>query len=381
MTHFELVALRCPACGGDLEYVAGAPIASCPYCDARVAVVGTEVAARSVDGSTYRMQSFEVGPDRFVQAFLQFLSEGDYTPADVFELVKVRQNTGLFAATYLWTGTARVSWSASAGFERTESYVTTRTVTRNGQTVQEPTTSTRTVTDWRPVSGDLLHDYRLVGLASDGVPDEVAGLVRSIEGLPPVDQLAMVDPENTRGYAIEPFRDPPSKAFSRSAEGTLAEALEARVKAAVPGDTSKDIHVSHSRTNESVVRLLRPIWLAIYQYEGRSYAFALDGHTGTRSEGTRPEDTALRERVEALKKKLRIAHFVAIITGILSFFVAFLVGPVVVGAIWYAYTRGLKTELSLEQDRIDLAASARKAALEDAQRRATMHGPSRTNSP
>ena len=365
MARLELVELRCPGCGGDLQYTVGAPIANCPYCDASIALVSdTASRTRAIDGHEYRMLPFKTTAENFQNAFLHFLSEGDYTPPDVFEQVKVRQNTGLFAAVYHWTGTARVSWSAESGFDRTETYVKTRTVTRNGSKVTEPTTGTRTVTDWRPITGDLLHDYRVLGLADDGIPDNVAAVVESTESLPALDRLGAVDPAQLKGYALQQFKRPESDAFGRRGQKQLDGEIAVLVKRAVPGDKSRKERFTASRRDERSVRVYRPIWLAVYSYGGESFAFAIDGHTGRGALGTRPEDTAQRERVEALEKNIKNANVAALVCGILSFFVSFIFGPILVGVIWYAYTSGKKKQLAVEKARISAARDVRKARLD-----------------
>ncbi len=363
MARLDLVALRCPGCGGDLQYVPGAPIASCPYCDAKIALVNSGPTHNaSLDGNDYRMLPFRMDRNQFRDRFLEFLSEGDYTPPDVFSMVEVRNFTGLFAATYLWEGSARVAWSAAAGFTREETYVTTRTVSRNGKTVTEPTTGTRSVTDWRPVSGDLLHDYRLVAQASDAIPDSLSALIEESGAIPPLDRLPVVDPEATRGFAIEPFRHTPSEVWDRSAKKRLNEEIETRVKSAVPGDKADKIQFSSSRSLEACTRLYRPMWLALYQYNGTQFAFAMDGSAG-KVLGTRPMDFAQRDRIKKLEDSIKNAGIFAMVAGILSFFVIPFVGAIIVGVLWYLYTDGQKKLLRVEKKKISDARKAREDAM------------------
>ncbi len=376
MARLELVELRCPGCGGDLQYTVGAPIANCPYCDTTIALV-TDAASRtqSIDGHDYRMLPFKSHADGFRKAFLKYLSEGEYTPPDVFEQVKVRHNTGLFAAVYHWTGTARVAWSAESGFERTESYVTTHMVTRNGKRVSEPTTGTRKVTDWRPITGDLLHDYRVVGLASDGIPDSVAAIVESTKTLPALDQLGPVDPAKIKGFALQKFKKSGDEAFRSRGEKRLDGQITALVKRAVPGDKSRKERFSSTRQGERSVRVYRPIWLAVYSYKGEAFAFAIDGHTPKWAKGTRPEDKAQKARVEKLEKNIKNANIIAVVAGILSMFVLFILGPIVVGVLWYLYTSSEKKKLAVEKDRIKAAREVRQASLDAVtQGRASLDG-------
>ncbi len=346
MASLELVELRCPSCSGDLRYTPGAPVAACPYCSATIALVSTSSGRPvSLDGADHRLVRFATTEAAFKQSLLAFLAAGDYTPDDVFEQVEVRHQTGLFAATFLYEGTARIHWTASAGFRRTESYVENRLVHEGGKTVSRPQTATRTVTDWRPVSGESLQDYRLCVVATPALPTELHPLLERVEGLAPTDALPPLDPAALRGFALEPFTGSPEENFQRVAQARLNAELERLTKARIPGDEHKQVSLTSTRTHERCTRLYRPVWFATYTYKGDRFAYAMDGVSG-KGQGTRPEDRQLRERVQGLEKQLSTANIIAIIAGILSFFVLTFLGPILAGIGWYLYTQGPKKQLA-----------------------------------
>jgi hypothetical protein len=364
MAGLELVELRCPSCSGDLRYTPGAPVAACPYCSATIALVSSQTGrAVSLDGADYRMVRFATTEERFKQSLLAFLAAGDYTPDDVFEQVEVRHQTGLYAATYLYEGTARIHWTASAGFRRTESYVENRLVQEGGRTVSRPQTATRTVTDWRPVSGESLQDYRLCVVATPALPAELHPLLEVVDGLVPTDALAPIDPAGLRGFALEPFTGSPEENFQRVAQAKLQAELERLTRSRIPGDEHKQVSLTSSRTHERCTRLYRPVWFATYTYKGDRFAYAMDGVSG-KGHGTRPEDKQLRDRVQGLEKQLSTANIIAIVAGILSFFVLPFLGPILAAIGWYFYTQAPKQQLADLRNQIAASKTRRQQYLQ-----------------
>jgi hypothetical protein len=355
MASLELIELRCPSCGGDLRYTPGAPVASCPYCSATIALVSTQSGRPvSLDGADHRLVRFATTEADFKRALLAFLAEGDFTPDDVFDQVQVRQQTGLFAATFLYEGTARVHWTASAGFQRRESYVEDHVEVENGRRVNRPRTATRTVTDWRPISGESLQDYRLCVVATPALPAELHPLIETVEGLAPTDALPPVDPAAVKGFAIEPFAGSPEENFQRVAQGRLNAELLRLTQKRIPGDEHKQLSLTSTRAHERCTRLYRPIWFATYAYKGQRFSYAMDG-VSKKGQGTRPEDHALRDSVQRLEKELSNANVLAIVAAVLLFFVLTIFGPILAGVGWYFYTQGPKRRLA--ELRAQIAAS------------------------
>jgi hypothetical protein len=55
-----------------------------------------------------------------------------YTPDDVLQHAMVRDHVGIYALFYSFTGFYTVTWTASAGFDRTETYVDTDRTFKDG---------------------------------------------------------------------------------------------------------------------------------------------------------------------------------------------------------------------------------------------------------
>jgi hypothetical protein len=362
----QLVQLQCPACGGALQLHAGSPIATCPYCDARIALVAQQGAAPvSLAGDDHRVVPFSVDKAAFREAFLRFLAEGAYTPADVFALVEVRETTGLFAAMHLVEGTTRAAWTAAAGFARQEQEVVMVSKTVNGQRQQVPEVRQREVIDWRPVSGELLYDHRLLLHGGDELPALAAGLLERADRLPPTAELAPLLPDALRGAALEPFTREPEAAMAAGGLDRLRAEVMAAAHGRVPGDRKKDVRVDLRRGDERWLRLHLPVWIAVYHYQNQSYLFAMDGRDGAVA-GTRPEDKAAKAELEGLTASLNKAKVAAIAAGILSFFVLPFIGAAAVFVAWHLLTADKRAALAAAKARLEAARAQREAALQRA---------------
>ena len=348
VSSLQLVELSCPKCGGNLRYVPGMAFANCPFCQASVALVQAGRVG-ALEDTAYRMARFRVTEAEFRDRLLSYLAEGDYTPADVLEAAQVQTHTGLFAPVYLYEGRWMARFSASCGFEHNETYVDEERVQdAGGRTRTRPVTRTRTVTDWRPLSGEASGAYRLTALSSKQVPAEVASLCENIDGL----ELVHVEMSSLQGYALEAYASEPAEAFRARGTAALDALVEPEVKRRLQGDRQKDLRYDTERREETVLRLYRPVWLALYAYGGQTYVFASDGVTD-RTAGTRPEDTALRKEAESLQGTTKILWVV----GILLCWT--LIAPI---AAYLYYQREVAPKMTAHDRRVREARATRESA-------------------
>jgi hypothetical protein len=153
MSKMQLIQIQCPACGAPIQHAPGHAIATCPFCENTLAMVYEDAKGRAVefDSTEFWYAPFKISKQHFERLLLQWLIAGDYTPDDVLRHAMVRDHAGIYAPFYSFTGFYTATWTASAGFDRTETYVDTSRTYKDGKWVDEHETKTRTVTDWRPL--------------------------------------------------------------------------------------------------------------------------------------------------------------------------------------------------------------------------------------
>ena len=143
-------------------------------------------------------------------------------------------------------------------------------VSRGGRTETE----TRTRWEWRSGTLDKRFDDVPVP-ASRGLD---ASATRGIEPFP-TDRLLPYDPRYLSGFLAEEYGVdlPEAEAMARE---RMSEEVRAACGAAVPGDTYRNLEVETEWSGLAYKGALLPIWVAAYQYGGKTYRFLVNGATG-----------------------------------------------------------------------------------------------------
>jgi hypothetical protein len=157
----------------------------------------------------------------------------------------------------------------------------TRTVTRDGRQVTEQVPETRT--EWTWVSGQVSRDFDdVLVLASTSLPEQIT------------EKLEPWDLPNLKPYADEYLSGFRTERYQVDLPGGFARA-RAKMEIVIRGDICRDIGGDHQRiASLSTVHdrvtykhVLLPVWLAAYQYQGKTFRFVVNGRTGE-VQGERP---------------------------------------------------------------------------------------------
>ncbi len=134
---------------------------------------------------------------------------------------------------------------------------------------------------WTPASGDLTHvfDDELVP-ASLGVD---ARLLRAIEPFP-TDGLIPYDPGYLAGWTVERYQIDLVAAAMRS-RAQMDAVLRQMCAQQIPGDTSRNLEVHATFTDQRFKHILVPVWLMSYTYGSTAYQVVVNGVTGTMTGG------------------------------------------------------------------------------------------------
>ncbi len=174
---------------------------------------------------------------------------------------------GVYLPYWTFDASAHATWTAEAGRYY---YVTER-----GKRVRR--------VRWTPASGDLSHafDDALVP-ASRGVDP---AMLRKIEPFP-TEELQPYDAGYVAGWTVERYQIDLVTAASRS-RALMEEKLRQLCAKEVPGDTSRNLVVHATFSQQTFKHILVPVWLVTYSYHGTIYHAVANGVTGAIA-GTRP---------------------------------------------------------------------------------------------
>jgi hypothetical protein len=297
-------------------------VADCPYCETTLSVVSDQGGGKSVqlDGSSYKMKPFTVSREEFKQALLEWLIAGDYTPDDLLERVMVQDHTGIYASFYLFGGFYTANWTAAAGFDRTESYVDTQRIFQDGKWVDQPVAKTRTVTDWRPVSGEVHGEFSMFCSASKHIPEGLLAFCEASNRSGFGTTAAPIELSDLDGFLVEATEIDSKECFDARGRKQLDKLIEKEVRGRIPGDRSRDERWDSTVRELKATSVYLPFWLVAYNYGDRRFHFILDGQDSTRHEGERPVDEERKQTIERLFKPAKIWGIVWLIIGIVGIF-------------------------------------------------------------
>jgi predicted RNA-binding Zn-ribbon protein involved in translation (DUF1610 family) len=151
----------------------------------------------------------------------------------------------------------------------------------NGKT--EFRTRTKTVTDWRSVSGHVKVNFDdVLILGSRSLPMAQADRLEpwSLSDLVPFNE------DYLRGFRVESYKIDLPEAFTTGKE-RMTESIRAEVRSDIGGDHQRIHSLNTEWNNLTFKHVLLPVWMASYPYNGKTYRFLVNGKTGE-VQGERP---------------------------------------------------------------------------------------------
>jgi hypothetical protein len=247
---------------------------TCPYC-------GTKIPLAKPEPEQALVMEFlvQVGVDKTALTGLAhgLMSAPDNAPDDILEKSQIEEAGFYYVPCYMGQGKFDYNWTASFGFDREEAYTDYDTVTdRDGRTEQVAVTRYRTVTDWRPASGNGVARFLRLACAAD--PSAISRQVGEM--------LEESVPYTPIAYNINLMGGYPSLDFAYSPEQG-ASALESLVinkdapsfaHKKAQGDHQQDWSIDAVVTFDGPVKAgLIPLAKFVYSYGGKNYVIWAEG--------------------------------------------------------------------------------------------------------
>ncbi|MDR2350848.1 MAG: hypothetical protein LBF41_09560 [Deltaproteobacteria bacterium] len=261
----------CKNCGGDIDVIPGVTKYRCPYCDSENFVFDSQSPGPQPTAIAHVICA-KTDEKRLHSLLLSKMIEDQMAPDDILTASVIQEETVMYVPCFVTRGTFDINWTASFGYDRREAYVAYVTVAEGGQRRTRPVTQYRTVTDWKPASGNAAGNYAALGYAGSNLSKEAAALV---EGLP-TSYLIPYTPAYVEGFTVEPFYKKPEEV-----EGSFDDSIQKQEYAAVArhfqGDRQRDVHFNSKRKPDFVQPGLLPAAHAVFAYKDKQYNLWADG--------------------------------------------------------------------------------------------------------
>ena len=296
-----LKKIGCSNCGAELVFDPGTQMTNCNFCGSKFHIENaTDEEIVVPDG----ILPFKIDKKNYEENVLEWLSEGDYTPDDILHSSIFDSVNGVYLPMWFFKGRYNGNWSASSGYDRTETYLAKDS---NGKLVER----TRTVTDWRPSNGNCSGEFDCLAFAGAGagIKSDIAiyahGTTFSRGELKPYDV------KYTLGYNLIEYTTDEHDTWDTLGKIQADAFVESKTKARIPGDRYRDFYLDVLYDKEKPLRTYVPFWITYYKYADKDFYVYMDGTTTTRIQGVRPIDESRKQEV---KKKFYKGHIAAALT-------------------------------------------------------------------
>ena len=276
--------IKCNKCGAMLQYSPGTEALVCEYCGNTVSI-GKDKADDKFKADY--IIPFSVAKDRAIESARLYMTSGVMTPDDLVREARIESVRFVYFPTYLVSGEYTTHWTASFGYDRSESYREWNSSTKRWEE------KSRSVTDWSPASGTVSDNFfyfcpaaTLNDSTGFSIPDQASKV--TVERCVP---LTAPIPENsipTIKWAIPAFRMSSTirKPGRLSVKKSWKMPLPSRFTLNKQGDRQKDWHWSSKIDVNKVRSTYVPLIQVKFEYKSKSYYCYVNGSNASLFSGT-----------------------------------------------------------------------------------------------
>lgn len=268
----ETRVVACPNCGAQTNFDESVHSAECPFCATPV-VTDTGVHRHIKPKGLLPFALDERAAHNKMNGWLGSLW---FAPNGLKEYARQgRKMAGIYVPYWTFDADTKSSYTGQRGTH----YYETRTVIRDGKRHQVRVQKTR----WRSVRGRVARFFDdVLVLGSHSLPKSYT------DALEPWDLSAMepYQPQYLAGFRAEGYQVELEDAF-KEARIHMDRVIHRDVKFDIGGDAQRVGSVDTQIGALTFKHVLLPIWMAAYQYRGKTYRFVVNGRTG-RVQGERP---------------------------------------------------------------------------------------------
>lgn len=261
----ELKSLSCKSCGAVSEISPTVQSTTCPFCGSSQII--DEKPPEDVF-TPENLVPFIVDKNKALESFKVWIGSGFaafFRPSALKSNWQIGKINGMYVPFWTFDADTHSRWSAMAGYHYDVE-----------EKQSDGTTKKTQKTRWEPASGahKQFYDDELV-CASKGLD---SGMIETLE---PFDmkKLTPYKTEYLAGYGAERYTVDLKQGWGIGQKQIQEKIRDACAKA-VPGDTVKDLNVNTSWNDMKFKHILLPVWVATYEFGGKTYRFLVNGESG-----------------------------------------------------------------------------------------------------
>lgn len=249
--------VRCTRCGATESLDPGLAATSCAFCGTATIV---DTPADPLMVRPEGIVPFAIDQRNALTRFRDWIGKLWFRPGDLRQKATVDSLRGVYIPFWTFDAETHSVWRAEAGFHEN---------VRRGSSTER-----RTRWEWR---------QGVLEKAFDDVPVPASRGLQPLETRPiepfPTADLTPFDPRYLPGFVAEEVGVDLEHGWAFAKQRMQLE-VRAACAAAVPGDTHRNLQVQTEFSEVGYKGALLPVWIAAYQYGGKTYRFLVNGATG-----------------------------------------------------------------------------------------------------
>lgn len=262
--------LQCQGCGAYTSVSPESLSHACPFCGSN------KVIQRAAPQDILRPRfliPFKLEGAACHQNVREWLGSSWMTPGALRRLAAVADFTGIYLPFWVFEAVTRASWQAEVAHTETERYY------------EDGEWKTRTKTVWKWESGQVelvLEDILIEGTGR--LSPVLLGRIKQCD----LHELAPYEPKYLAGFQAQAY-DIPLETAWESGRHQMRETTQQACRSQASDSQMRNFSMELDFDQERWRYVLLPVYMAVYQYDHKSYQVMVNGQTGLVS-GQRPVD-------------------------------------------------------------------------------------------
>ncbi len=263
----EAKLFHCNNCGSNTAVDPDMVSFTCPFCSS------TNVNESAFDRRMIRpagVLPFKVTKNTAVDLFKTWIGKGKlFRPSKLDKLARMDGINSVYLPFWTYDAQTASNWHAEAGYHYYESQTYTDS---DGNTQTRQVQKTR----WVPVSGyyeQYFNDVLVVG--SHGLKQNEVEKISPFE----LNDVVNYDSRFILGHESEVYQKDVHEGY-KVADDIMDDEIRSQCSRRVPGDTQRNLRINTRKSKVTFKHLLLPVWIAAYQFKGKTFRFIVNGQTG-----------------------------------------------------------------------------------------------------
>lgn len=251
--------VKCQSCQAISVFDEKRVAQNCDFCGSPAIIAMDDVGAPIRPGSQL---PFKIAESQVREDIRRWYASHFWAPNALGQKAMTDTLHGLYLPFWTFDAHAECPWEAEAGYY----YYTTDSKGNRTQHIR-----------WEYASGHISSDFDDVLVpASKGVRP---ALLEKLQPFPTTTDLLPYDPGYLSGWVVEQYQIDLVQAAQNSRD-RMDNILRSQCTSQIPGDTSRNLHISPDYSAQTFKHVLLPVWLLTYTYGTKTYQVTVNGATG-----------------------------------------------------------------------------------------------------